>query len=54
MLLLFGLLVVLIVAGAGFVLHLLWVFAVVLLALWLVGFAVGRGEAAGRHRFYKW
>jgi hypothetical protein len=27
---------------------------VVLLVLWLVGFAVGRGENAGAHRFYRW
>ncbi|MBW8077822.1 MAG: hydrophobic protein [Gallionella sp.] len=54
MLLLVGLLLVLIIAGAGFALHLLWVIAVILLVLWLVGFAVGRGETAGRHRFYKW
>jgi hypothetical protein len=26
----------------------------VLLVLWLVGFAVGRGENAGTHRFYRW
>jgi hypothetical protein len=26
----------------------------VLLVLWLVGFAVGRGENAGAHRFYRW
>jgi hypothetical protein len=28
--------------------------AAVLLLLWLVGFAVGRGEGAGRHGFYRW
>jgi hypothetical protein len=28
--------------------------AIVLLVLWLVGFAVGRGESAGAHRFYRW
>jgi hypothetical protein len=27
---------------------------VVLLVLWLIGFAVGRGENAGAHRFYRW
>jgi hypothetical protein len=35
-------------------LHILWVAAVVLLVLWLVGFALGRGESAGTHRFYRW
>jgi hypothetical protein len=54
MLLLVALLVVLIVAGAGFALHVLWIVAVVLLALWLIGFVVGRGEGAGSHRFYRW
>jgi hypothetical protein len=32
----------------------LWIVAVVLLVVWLVGVALGRGEAAGRHRFYNW
>ena len=54
MLLLLAFLVVLLVAGLGFTLHLLWVVAVVLFVLWLVGFALGRGERAGNHRFYRW
>ncbi len=54
MLLLVALLVVLIVAGAGFALHVLWILALVLLVLWLVGFVIGRGEGAGNHRFYRW
>ncbi len=54
MLLVVALLVVLIVAGAGFALHVLWVLAVILLALWLIGFVIGRGEGAGRHGFYRW
>ena len=54
MLLLFALLLVLIFFGAGFALHVLWVVAVILLVLWLVGAALGRGESAGRHRFYRW
>jgi hypothetical protein len=54
MLLLLALLVVLLFAGLGFALHLLWIVAVVLLVVWLVGVALGRGEAAGRHRFYNW
>ena len=52
--LILALLLVLIFAGLGFTLHVLWVVAVVLLVLWLVGFAIGRGEGAGRHRFYRW
>jgi hypothetical protein len=54
MLLVLALLLVLIFFGLGFALHLLWVAAVILLVLWLVGAALGRGESAGRHRFYRW
>jgi hypothetical protein len=54
MLLLLALLVVLLFAGLGFALHFLWIVAVVLLVFWVVGAALGRGEAAGRHRFYNW
>jgi hypothetical protein len=54
MILLLALLIVLIFAGAGFALHLLWIAALVFLVLWLVGAALGRGESAGRHRFYRW
>ena len=48
------LLLVLLFFGLGFTAHLLWIVAVVLLVLWLVGLAIGRGESAGRHRFYRW
>ncbi len=51
---LLSLLFVLIMAGFGFAVHLLWILARVLLAVWLIGFALGRGESAGRHRFYRW
>ena len=54
MVLLLGLLLILILFGAGFAVHLLWIAAVIFLVLWLVGFAVGRGEGAGAHRFYRW
>ena len=54
MLLVVALLLVLIFFGLGFALHFLWIIAVVLFVLWLVGFAVGRGESAGTHRFYRW
>jgi hypothetical protein len=54
MLLLIALLVVLIFFGIGFTVHFLWIIAAVLLVLWLVGLAMGRGESAGRHRFYRW
>ena len=54
MVLILALLLVLILFGAGFVVHLLWIAAAVFLVLWLVGFAIGRGEGAGSHRFYRW
>ncbi len=54
MVLLLALLVVLLFFGLGFAVHLLWLAAVVLLVLWLIGFGLGRGESAGSHRFYRW
>ncbi len=54
MLLLLALLLVLLFFGLGFAVHLLWIVAIVLLVLWVIGFAVGRGESAGSHRFYRW
>lgn len=54
MVLILALLVVLLFFGIGFAAHLLWIVAAVLLVLWLVGLAIGRGESAGSHRFYRW
>ena len=54
MVLLLVLLIVLLFAGAGFAIHLLWVAAVIFGLFWLIGAALGRGEAAGRHKFYRW
>jgi hypothetical protein len=54
MVLLLGLLLVLILFGAGFAVHLLWIAAVILAIVWIAGFAIGRGESAGGHRFYRW
>lgn len=54
MVLIFALLLVLLLFGVGFAVHLLWIAAAVFLVLWLVGFAMGRGEDAGTHRFYRW
>jgi len=54
MVLILALLVVLLFFGLGFTAHLLWIIAAVLLVLWLAGMAIGRGESAGRHRFYNW
>jgi len=52
--LLLALLLVILFFGLGFTLHALWIVAVVLFVLWVVGFAVGRGEGAGSRRFYRW
>jgi hypothetical protein len=54
MVLLLVLLLVLLFFGLSFAVHLLWIVAVVFFVLWLVGAALGRGESAGRHRFYRW
>jgi hypothetical protein len=45
------LLLVLILFGVGFTAHLLWVLAVVLLLIWLIGF-FARGSSGGR--WYRW
>jgi hypothetical protein len=53
-LILLALLIVLLFAGFGFAIHVLWVVAVVFFVLWLVGFAVGRGASAGSRGWYRW
>jgi hypothetical protein len=53
-LILLALLLVLLFFGLGFTLHALWIVAVILFIAWLIGLAVGRGERAGKHRFYGW
>lgn len=45
------LLLALILGGAGFALHALWWIALIVLAVWLVGFLVRSGESA---RWYRW
>jgi hypothetical protein len=54
MLILLVLLIVLLFAGVGFTAHFLWIVAAFFFLMWIIGFAVGRGEGAGRHRFYRW
>jgi hypothetical protein len=54
MVILVAFLLVLLFAGLGFALHFLWIVAVVLLVVWLIGLVLGRGESAGNHRFYRW
>jgi uncharacterized membrane protein len=52
---LLALLLVILFFGFGFTVHALWVVAVVLFVLWLLGFVVGRGASAGaRHWYRRW
>jgi hypothetical protein len=54
--LLIALLLVLILGGLGFLLHVLWWVAVIALVIWLLGFFVrGAGAAGGSsRRWYRW
>lgn len=45
------LLLALLLGGLGFAAHVLWVFAVIALAVWLLGFVVRAGEGT---RWYRW
>ena len=47
---LLALLVILILFGLGFALHVLWWIAIAALVLWLLGFVLRTGESAGRSR----
>jgi hypothetical protein len=53
---LIALLIVLILGGLGFALHVLWWLALIALAIWLLGFLLrlGEGAAGGRRRWYRW
>ena len=54
---LLALVIILIVFGLGFALHVLWWVALVALVLWLLGFVLRVGESAGRsgrRRWYRW
>ncbi len=46
------LLLALILGGLGFAVHVLWWIALAVLILWLIGWAVGAGEAGSRRRWY--
>ena len=50
------LLVALILGGLGFAVHILWWIALVVLALWLLGFLFRAAETTGgrRSRWYRW
>jgi hypothetical protein len=58
MLLVIGvLLLAIILGGLGFAIHVLWWIALVVLAIWLLGFLVRSAESAGsggRSRWYRW
>jgi hypothetical protein len=47
------LLLALLFFGLGFTLHLLWIVAAIVLFVWIIGLALGRGSS-GRHHFYSW
>ena len=52
---LFVLLLVLVLGGLGFAVHLLWFVAAVVFVFWLIGFAFSRGMASGGRRgLYRW
>ncbi len=51
---LIALLVVLIIGGLGFVIHVLWWVALIALVLWLLGFLLRAGESTSRRHWYRW
>lgn len=53
---LIALLIVLILGGLGFAIHVLWWIALIALAIWLLGFLLrlGEGAAGRRRRWYRW
>ncbi|HUC27592.1 MAG TPA: hydrophobic protein [Streptosporangiaceae bacterium] len=53
---LIALLIVLILAGVGFAVHVLWWLAIAALVVWLLGFLLRLGEGVGtrRRRWYYW
>jgi hypothetical protein len=48
------LLLALILGGLGFAIHVLWWIALVVLAIWLLGFLVRASESGSRRRWYRW
>jgi hypothetical protein len=50
-----ALLIILIIGGLGFAIHVLWWIALAALIVWLLGFIVRAGEGvSGRRRWYRW
>ena len=49
------LLIALILGGLGFAIHVLWWIALIVLAIWLLGFLFRAAETGGtRRRWYRW
>lgn len=55
-LILLVLLIALLLGGLGFAVHTLWIVVLVVFFVWLLGFALARGELAGGRnaRWYRW
>lgn len=51
---LLGLLLVLLLFGAGFALDVLWWIAIAVLVIWLLGFVFRADSGGGRARWYRW
>jgi hypothetical protein len=52
-LLLVVLVLALLLGGLGFAAHVLWIVALIVLALWILGFFL-RGPAGSGRRWYRW
>ncbi|HXZ63692.1 MAG TPA: hydrophobic protein [Streptosporangiaceae bacterium] len=50
---LIALLIVILLGGLGFALHVLWWLALAALVIWLLGFLIRVGEGSSR-RWYRW
>ncbi|MER7666852.1 hydrophobic protein [Kitasatospora sp. NPDC096128] len=48
------LLLILILGGAGFAVHVLWWVALAVLVLWALGFVANAGGRGGGRRWYRW
>jgi hypothetical protein len=55
-LILIVLLLAVLLGAAGFAIHLLWILALIVLAIWVIGFLFRAAEGAGgsRRRWYRW
>jgi hypothetical protein len=53
-LILLVLLLALLLGGLGFAVHILWWIALIVLVVWVLGFAIRVGEGGSRRRWYRW